>query len=43
MDPTFRCSGWWDARRWSPRFRDDTELYREDDTAVLPRHLRQMT
>jgi len=25
-----------DARRWSPRFRDDEELYRDDDTAVLP-------
>ena len=25
-----------DARRWSPRFRDDGELYRDDDTAVLP-------
>jgi putative Mg2+ transporter-C (MgtC) family protein len=25
-----------DARRWSPRFRNDEELYRDDDTAVLP-------
>ena len=44
-----------DARRWSPRVRNDEELYRDDDTAVLPdtttppvtaidrRHLRQMT
>jgi len=25
-----------DARRWSPRFHNDEELYRDDDTAVLP-------
>jgi len=25
-----------DARRWSPRFRNDEELNRDDDTAVLP-------
>ncbi len=25
-----------DARRWSPRFRNDEEPYRDDDTAVLP-------
>jgi putative Mg2+ transporter-C (MgtC) family protein len=24
-----------DARRWSPRVRNDEELYRDDDTAVL--------